>query len=243
MFTVVGIVTVAGTVTMPGGALVGGRLHGGRRGGAAATWPPELAHQHPARARARLTPNSTRAPTTQTGNLRRGAATLTSNSAGAACRWRSFSDFFSASRMKDMSAPGAPLRRNGVAASLSAASSATWVCTPAMPSTARRFLRWNSSTSVTSDGVEAIVAGVLRRQAVDAPQAVAQPLHARVARAERQRLRAAGGGTPQQHVVAEPAARQIADADLALRAAEVDLRVFRRRGPRARAGANVRRSR
>ena len=51
-------------------------------------------------------------------------------------------------------------------------------------------------------------------------------LHARVARAERERLRAAGGRPPQQHVVAEPAARQVADADLALRAAEVHLRVF-----------------
>ena len=87
-------------------------------------------------------------------------------------------------------------------------------------------MRWKSSTSVDELGVEAIVRHLLGRQAVDAAQAVAQPAHARVARAQRQRLRAAGGRPPQQHVVAEPAARQIADADLALRAAQVHLRVF-----------------
>jgi hypothetical protein len=58
------------------------------------------------------------------------------------------------------------------------------------------------------------------------PQAVAQPLHARAARAQRQWRGAAARRSPQQHVVAEPAAREVADADFALRAAEVDLRML-----------------
>jgi len=35
----------------------------------------------------------------------RGGATRTSNSAGPLCRWRSLSDFFSASRMNDIDSP------------------------------------------------------------------------------------------------------------------------------------------
>src|SRR4051812_30210959 len=53
-----------------------------------------------------LTPNNTPSAAAHPGNRRRGAATFTSNSAGDAWRWRSLSDFFRASRMKDMSAPG-----------------------------------------------------------------------------------------------------------------------------------------
>jgi hypothetical protein len=40
-----------------------------------------------------------------TGNRDFGGATLTSNSAGPDCRWRSLSDFFSASRMNDIVQP------------------------------------------------------------------------------------------------------------------------------------------
>ena len=41
--------------------------------------------------------------TAHTGNRAFGGATLTSNRAGPVCRWRSLSDFFSASRMNDIS--------------------------------------------------------------------------------------------------------------------------------------------
>src|SRR5262245_64180551 len=60
-----------------------------------------------------FTPSSAARPAAHSGNLRRGAATLTSNSAGDDWRWRSFSDFLSASRMKDMSATGAQEGRVG----------------------------------------------------------------------------------------------------------------------------------
>src|SRR5262245_39817059 len=52
-----------------------------------------------------ITPNNTGMPTAPSGKRRRGAATLTSNNGGDAWRCRSFSDFFSASRMNDMSGP------------------------------------------------------------------------------------------------------------------------------------------
>ena len=74
--------------------------------------------------------------------------------------------------------------------------------------------------------VEAIVRHLLGRESVYLAQAVAQPAHARITRAQRERLRAAGGRPPQKHIVTEPASREIADADLALRAAQVHLRVF-----------------
>jgi hypothetical protein len=70
-------------------------------------------------------------------------------------------------------------------------------------------------------GVEAIVGKPFGRQTVDASQTFAQPAYPRIAGADGERLGTAGGGPPQQHVIAEPAARQIADADFALRAAQV----------------------
>src|SRR6187455_89245 len=74
--------------------------------------------------------------------------------------------------------------------------------------------------------VEAIIAGLIDGQAVDASQAVTQPAHSCTARSEAERLRAAGSWRPQQNVVSEPRARQIANADFALAAAEVDARLF-----------------
>ena len=91
-----------------------------------------------------------------------------------------------------MSAPAVRAAGKACVVSLSAASSATCVCTPAMPSTARRFLRWKSSTSAASSVSNRSLPSCIGGQAIDASQAVAQPAHARTARSERERLRAAG---------------------------------------------------
>src|SRR5688572_13228123 len=131
-----------------------------------------------------FTPNNTASPTAQTGNRRRGAATLTSNRAGEACRWRSVSDFFRASRMKDMSATAlqggggfVQERRGGVVErsiqrhlGLHAGDAVDRQAVAALELLDQRHQR----------SIEAVVGGVLGGQAVDTPQAVAQPLHAGV---------------------------------------------------------------
>jgi hypothetical protein len=53
----------------------------------------------------RFTPSSAVSATAQSGNLARGFATPASIRPGEDCRWRSSSDFFSASRMNDMRRP------------------------------------------------------------------------------------------------------------------------------------------
>src|SRR5690348_6356800 len=100
-------VTVAGTVTSPLGPRVAAA---GAGAAAAAGGGDEAIGSAPGRrnrsqaSTATLTSSSKPSPRAQTGRRRRGAATFTSNSAGADWRWRSVSDFFRASRMKDMSA-------------------------------------------------------------------------------------------------------------------------------------------
>ena len=85
-----------------------------------------------------LIPSSTAITTAHTGNVRRGGATLTSKSDGPLCRWRSLSDFFSASRMNDMMGYSCAAVRRGEPGLASAPASATCVLTPAMPSTVSR---------------------------------------------------------------------------------------------------------
>jgi hypothetical protein len=53
----------------------------------------------------RFTASSAASPIAHNGKPLRGGATLTSKSAGPFCRWRSVSDFFSASRMNDIGHP------------------------------------------------------------------------------------------------------------------------------------------
>src|SRR6185369_3298802 len=75
-------------------------------------------------------------------------------------------------------------------------------------------------------GVELFVVGLIGGQAVDASQAVAQPAHSRTAGSEAERLRASGSRRPKQHIVSKPGAGQIADANCALRTAEIDARLL-----------------
>src|SRR3990170_2684840 len=88
-------VDVAGTVTMPGGVAAAGRLSAARFAAAGAIagsagW--RITNQSTTRM---LMVNSDARPMPQRGKRRRGGTTLTSNSAGADCRWRSDSDFLS----------------------------------------------------------------------------------------------------------------------------------------------------
>src|SRR5687768_4300303 len=84
MLTVVGMVTVAGTVTMPGGAAVAAGAGAALLavvGAGEAGWRRTTHNSTRA-----LTPSNTARPTAHQGKRRRGAATFTSNNAGA--DWR-----------------------------------------------------------------------------------------------------------------------------------------------------------
>src|SRR5688572_17929692 len=223
--TVVGMVTVAGTVIMPGWVVFAAMGCAAWSAAAVTGWAGASGRISTQTSATTLTISNRASATTHTGKRRRGAATFTSNSAGVLWRWRSVSDFLSASRMKDISAPGRAVQE--------------W-CGSVVERGVESHLRLHSRDAIDREPVlalevfhqrdqrrvEAIAAGLFSRQSVHAMQAVAQPLHARVTRSQRQRLRAAAAWTPQQYVVAKPAAGQVADADLALRATQIDLRVF-----------------
>jgi hypothetical protein len=84
ILTVVGSVTVAGTVTMPGGAVF--PAMGAVAAGAVAACATGVSGRRNSTQTntSMFTPSSSASPAAHSGNLRRGCATLTSNSAGEA---------------------------------------------------------------------------------------------------------------------------------------------------------------
>src|SRR5688572_4942749 len=224
-FTVVGKVTIAGTLTMPGGAAAVLTFVACAAGGSPDA--PERMSTHTSTAM--FTTSSAPSAYAHTGRLRRGAATFTSNRAGVEARWRSVSDFLRASRMKDMSAAcaGAVATQEGCGGIVERGIERdlglhAGDAIDREPVLALEFLDHAGERGVVALGLGRI--GDVGGQAVHAPQAFAQPAYARVLGAERERLRASRRGSPEDDVVAEPAAREVADADFALRATEVHLR-------------------
>ena len=83
-----------------------------------------------------------------------------------------------------------------------------------MPSTVSWCWRWKSRTSAVRSASNTSLAGASLRRAVQPLQALPQPAHLCAAHAGRQRLDRRAARPPQHHEVAQPVARQLADADL-----------------------------